>query len=369
MSVFAGPGESCCGYGAGRLCGRCGMMCHGVRCHAVTLRAAVCAAVVAAWLAAACSGVVGVRVAAAAPPAHAAAGSSALAPSLVPAKFGVGQIVVGYTDHSRLVRLPGRGLRPRPLATIIRYPAVGSVSRVDVRGARPAKAGGPYPLIVFGHGFAVTPTIYAQLLQAWAGAGYVVAAPYFPLANANAPGGPNESDLVNQPGDMSYVITRVLAGNAAPSGILSRLVDARRIAVAGQSDGGSTALATAYNVHFRDRRIGAAVVLSGARIPGVGGYDFPPPSPPLLAAQGTADRSNAPKSTYTYFGLAPSPKFLLSLWGAPHLGPYTRQQPQLGVVERTSIAFLDRYLKRLPGAAARMSRAGNVRGLATLIAG
>jgi dienelactone hydrolase len=324
----------------------------------------------AALAVAACFGAVAFALLAAAPVARAAtdsAGPGAIAAAT--RRFGVGEIVVGYTDRGRLVRLPGRGLVPRPLATVIRYPAAVDPTAVDVRGAPPAKGKGPYPLIVFAHGFAATPEIYARLLQTWAAAGYVVAAPYFPLSNRFAPGGPNESDLVNQPGDMSYVITRVLTGSAAAHGILAGLVDRARIAVAGQSDGGSTALATAYNIHFRDRRVGAAVILSGARIPGVGGYDFPPPSPPLLAAQGTADRSNAPSSTYNYFRLARSPKFLLSLIGAPHLGPYTDEQPQLGIVEQTSIAFLDRYLEHRPGAATRMRRVGNVPGVATLTAG
>jgi dienelactone hydrolase len=300
-------------------------------------------------------------------PATAPRARAATGPAIT--RFSVGEIVVGYTDHSRLVRLPGRGLVPRPLVTVIRYPALGSPGRLDVRGAPPARRLGPFPLIVFAHGFAVTPNTYANLLRAWAAAGYVVAAPYFPLSNRYAPGGPNESDLVNQPADMSYVISRVLSGSAAARGILSGLVDGRRIAVAGQSDGGSTALATAYNVHFLDRRVGAAVILSGARIPGVSGYTFPPTSPPLLAVQGTADTTNAPSSTYTYFGLARSPKFLLSLLGATHLPPYTDEQPQLGIVERTSIAFLDRYLGHREGAAARMAAAGNVPKLATLKAG
>ncbi len=55
------------------------------------------------------------------------------------------------------------------------------------------------PLIVFGHGFAVTPAYYWRLLRSWAQAGYVVAAPVFPLENQHAPGGPNEADLANQP--------------------------------------------------------------------------------------------------------------------------------------------------------------------------
>jgi dienelactone hydrolase len=253
--------------------------------------------------------------------------------------------------------------------TEIRYPALGNPSRNDVRGALPATADGPFPLIVFAHGFDITPAPYAALLQAWVRAGYVVVAPIFPLTNSGAPGGPNESDLVNQPADMSFVITQVLAADRARHGILSGLIDPKEIAVAGQSDGGSTALAVAYNAHYVDHRLGAAMVLSGAEIPGVNGYDFPPPSPPLLATQGTADTSNAPASTYQYFRIAPKPKFLLTLLGAPHLGPYTNEQPQLGIVERETIAFLGRYLERQPGARARMWSVGDVPGVATLSGG
>lgn len=280
-------------------------------------------------------------------------------------RFAVGEIVVSYTDRSRSVRLPDGRYVPRTIATVIRYPALGDPSRVDVRRAAPAKDQGPFPLIVFGHGFAVTPAPYARLLDAWAAAGYVVAAPVFPLSNANAPGGPDEADLVNQPTDMSVVITRMLGADGAPTGILARLISPGEIAVSGQSDGGSTALAAAYDTRYQDRRIGAAVILSGARIPGLTGY-FTAPGPPLLAAQGTADAVNAPSSTYTYFRLASAPKFLLRLLGAPHLGPYTTEQPQLGIVERVSIAFLDRYLKHDPGAGLRMWEAGDVRGVSAL---
>ncbi|MGZ6617564.1 MAG: alpha/beta hydrolase family protein, partial [Solirubrobacteraceae bacterium] len=230
-------------------------------------------------------------------------------------RFAVGEIVLRFTDRGRRVSYPGHGRPPRTLVTVIRYPAAGPASRVDVPGAPPARTNAPFPLIVFAHGFNITPEPYRRLLESWARAGYVVAAPIFPLTNANAPGGPNESDLINQPRDMSFVISRMLAASAG-SGVLSGLVNQRQVAVAGQSDGGSTALATAYNRNFFDRRVRGAMILSGARIPGVDGYDFPAPAPPLLAAQGTADTTNAPASTYHYFRLAPHPKFLLSLLGA-----------------------------------------------------
>jgi predicted dienelactone hydrolase len=260
--------------------------------------------------------------------------------------FAVDVRTITFVDRSRTVRIPGRSSEPRKLVTIVRYPT---------------GVAGRFPLVVFGHGFAVTPRPYTPLLEAWAHAGYVVAAPVFPLENAGAPGGPNESDLVNQPRDMSVVITGMLA-----SRFFGALLDRHAIAVSGQSDGGETALAVAYDRLFIDRRVRAAAILSGAKIPGVGGFDFPAPSPPLLATQGTADTINPPSFTRSFFDAAPPPKYLLTMFGAPHLGPYTDQQPQLGVVERVTIAFFDRYLKRDGGALRRMARGGDVPGVSHL---
>jgi dienelactone hydrolase len=216
-------------------------------------------------------------------------------------------------------------------------------------------------LVVFGHGFAVTPVPYAQLLRTWAAAGYVVAAPIFPLSNAHAPGGPDEADIVNQPGDISLVITRL------ETGFLGPMIDRHAIAVAGQSDGGMTALATAYDPPYRDTRVDAAVILSGAELPGPA-FTFRGASPPLLATQGTDDKTNLPRNTYTFFNAAPRPKYLVRLFGAGHLLPYTTEQPQLAIIERTTLAFLDIYLKHMPDAGAQLVRAGNVRGVSALTA-
>ncbi|MGN6430356.1 MAG: alpha/beta hydrolase family protein [Gaiellaceae bacterium] len=232
-----------------------------------------------------------------------------------------------FVDRSRTIRLPNGRHVPRSLETTVGYPL----------------SGGPHPLIVFAHGFALAPQTYGQLLRAWMRAGYVVAAPRFPRTNANAPGGPDESDLVNQPRDVSFVISRLLALDVRAGGALQGRIDASRIAVAGHSDGGVTALAVSYDRRFRDRRIRAAIVMSGAALPGMG--SFPPSGPQLLAIQGTADTINAPATTTAFFRLARRPKFLLWLLGASHLRPYTNQEPQLGIVERTSVAFLDHCFK------------------------
>jgi dienelactone hydrolase len=241
--------------------------------------------------------------------------------------------VLHLVDRSRTIRLPGGKRIARPVTTYLWYPPA-------------ADGNGPWPLVVFGHGFATTPFRYRRLLEAWAAAGYLVAAPVFPLGNANAPGGPDENDIVNQPRDMSFVITRLLAASASPESPLHGLVDGARIAVIGQSDGGETAFATAYERPWHDRRVRAAVILSGAEL---GGH---PPlishAAPLLAVQGTADRINPPIYTLDLFHAVGRPKFLLLLRHSGHLGPYTVPGPRLAAVERVSIAFLDHYLRGRP---------------------
>jgi dienelactone hydrolase len=277
-------------------------------------------------------------------PATAGAGSAKAHP---PYRVGIRAITI--VEH-RTMMLPGHRVVPRSLSVYVRFPEDGP---------------GHYPLVVFAHGYNVTPHPYARLLQALARAGFVVAAPVFPLSNAHAPGGANENDLLNQPGDMTAVITQMIRDSRRPGNPFSGLVNGQDVAVAGQSDGGITALLTAYNRRYRDRRVKATVIMSGAA-PSIGGYDFAPGSPAMLAIQGTADTTNLPSNTYKFFRRASKPKFLLKLLGAQHLPPYTNEQPQLGIVERTTAAFLHLYLNHLKGALGQLEQAGSVRGVTDL---
>ena len=280
------------------------------------------------------------------------------------AGYGVGARTLTLVDHTRTIQLPGGRSEPRKLLTYVRFPTDAVPARPGVAPAAPAP--GPFPLVVFAHGFDVTPATYAGLLASWTRAGYVVAAPLFPRTNPHAPGGPDEADVVNQPRDVSFVISRLVAANSA-SGPLLGEIDPRRIAVAGQSDGAETALAVADSRRYHDRRVSAALILSGAAMSGIGGYTFAPGGPALLAAQGTADTFNQPRFTYAYFRAARRPKYLLRLLGAGHLPPYTTEQPQLAIVERVTRAFLDGYLKGSTTALDELAPIGNVTGTAALV--
>ena len=134
--------------------------------------------------------------------------------------------------------------------------------------------------------------------------------------------------------------------------------------MAGHSDGADTALAVAEDPRFRDRRVDAAIILSGAEIPFVTTIRFPAAGPPLLAVQGTADTINPPGATQLFYAAAAPPKYLLTLFGMDDLPPYSTAEPALGVVERTTIAFLNRYLGT--GSVGAIVRAGTVTGVSSL---
>jgi dienelactone hydrolase len=253
------------------------------------------------------------------------------------------------------MRLPDGRVVPRVLHTMLWVPP----------GA------GPFPLVVFAHGFDITPAPYAAMLRWWAHAGFVVAAPVFPRTSPGAPGGPDEGDLVNQPGDLSAVITWLIRASRARTGAFHHLVDPHAVAVAGQSDGAITALLSSVHRGYRDRRVRAGLILSGAVLSSLPGYAFGPGGPPLLVAQGTADRTNLPRYGYGVFDDAVSarePAFLLRLLGAGHLPPYTTEQPELGVVQRVTTDFLRVYLTHTPGALPALERDGDVAGVAALTA-
>jgi hypothetical protein len=198
-------------------------------------------------------------------------------------------------------------------------------------------------LVVFASGYDLFPQSYSAMLRGIARAGYVVAAPTFPLTNPATVGGPDEADIVNQPEDVRFVAHELLVRSRSPSNPLHGLLTPGIVAIAGQSDGGDTVLASGYDSCCKDPLVKAVVVMSGQRA--IPGRYFTEPAPPLLAFQGTADRVNLPSYTTQFFSEALRPKFLVQLRGANHLVAYVGRSPWEAIVVRVTVAFLDHYLK------------------------
>lgn len=252
-------------------------------------------------------------------------------------KISVGVVSCTFVDPTRptVNYATGTNSPGRRLVTEIRYPTIRpTFGLAESPNAAPYRRQAPYPLVVFAHGYDITPQAYAKLLDVWVKAGFVVAAPIFPdtnsatiLAESDAN---TESDIDNQPADVAFVIKQLLSANATGTGCsaLNSLIQPAKIALAGQSDGGDTVAALAFENLYRDPALhfSAVEVLSGALMP--------PPSPaqkvtetgaaPLLVVQSATDLCNPPGAAIQlYSSIVERDKWFVTLKRAPHLPPYT----------------------------------------------
>jgi predicted dienelactone hydrolase len=225
------------------------------------------------------------------------------------APLRVGERSYDWVDPSRSTPANGnyRARSTREIVTTIWYPARGPASAFVHWGATPDRAHGPFPVVLLAHGHGGEPGDYAADATDWASRGYVVVAPAFPLSRRRALGGPTYADLVDQPGDLSFVLTRVLTGNVDPGSWLYGLVDARRVGAVGHSMGAWTVLALVSNPCCRDRRVTAAIILAGEMAPAFKGRFFAKGAPPLLFAHARDDDTVPYAAGVRAFLAAPRP--------------------------------------------------------------
>jgi dienelactone hydrolase len=271
----------------------------------------------------------------------------------------VGTLAVGvrtdtYVDPSRPT--PANGGAPgspnRSMATTVWYPATGVASGAAAPGAAPDLTHGPYPLIVFAHGFKVTPQRYAALLTRWASAGYVVVAPALPLLNGDAPGGPIEriDNVGPNITDLDFVLADALRRGMTPGDPLAGLIDANHVAVAGHSDGELLAYELALLPCCRDDRVKAVIPMAGnladARVlPAATGV------PVLHIMEDHDEYESYPASIAFDRQSLPAPRALLTLVNASHEPSYEQPtDPHFDLVVHATVDFLDATLKGHPEA-------------------
>ncbi len=168
-----------------------------------------------------------------------------------PGTLGVSRHSIALTDHSRPTNANGdfEGLPFRELNGFLWVPEQSEQK--------------PYPLIVYSHGFMSSVREPEYLVDFLVPKGYAIVAVDYPLSHGGAPGGANAGDVINQPGDVSFVIDALLARNADEQDNLYGLLDPSRIAVVGLSLGGLTTQFAAYHRDLRDPRLAAAASIAG----------------------------------------------------------------------------------------------------------
>jgi hypothetical protein len=78
-------------------------------------------------------------------------------------------------------------------------------------------------------------------------------------ASSLAGADPDTRDIPNQPGDISFLIDRMIALSSDPSHVLAGSIAADRIGALGASTGGLTTLLVSLHAKYRDPRIAAAM--------------------------------------------------------------------------------------------------------------
>ncbi len=237
---------------------------------------------------------------------------------LAPGPYAVGTFDAVFTDPSRptMANRNFPGAPERRLPTTVWYPA----EATNQRPPMVARSGGPFPLVVYAHGFLGNRAGGTYLARHLASHGYVVAGADFPLTSFNAPGGATFADLANQPGDVSFLISAVLSGDGEPNGGigLARRIHADAIGVMGLSLGGATSLLVTFHPQLHDPRI-AATVAHAPPACFLTQTFFATRSVPLLIVHGDIDaivpyQANAVRA----FERAQPPKYLVTLLQGNH---------------------------------------------------
>jgi pimeloyl-ACP methyl ester carboxylesterase len=202
----------------------------------------------------------------------------------------------------------------------------------------PSGAPGPLPLVVFAHGWNSDPGVYQTLLDQWAAAGFLIAAPVFPDSTDLYPGMP-VSDYGQQALDLEFVLTSLLDDE-------SLRIDPTRIAVAGHSDGGTDVALMALDPAYANARVRAYVCMSGQLPSGIAAYTVAPSPAALLVAVGTNDEYGLyPLAGQVFQAAQTSSKVEIVESGGDHLGSFIDATPAAEAMRDETTRFLELALE------------------------
>jgi len=217
-------------------------------------------------------------------------------------QYQVGHTTITFNDPARSGGTGSGGGPGRQIQTEIYYPASTAGDNVPV-------VAGQFPVITFGHGFAMTWEAYSNIWQRYAAKGYILA---FPRTEGGLLPAPSHGDFGT---DLRQVADKMLALNTNASSIFNGKVLQRAVIMGHSMGGGATMLASANNSN-----IVGIVGLAPAETNPEATLAATNVSVPALIFSGTADGVTPAAEHHTpiYNGLASSCKNFVNIIGGGH---------------------------------------------------
>jgi dienelactone hydrolase len=152
-------------------------------------------------------------------------------------QYDIGHTTLTFNDPGRTGGFGSGGGAGRQIQTEIYYPAT-------VAGEDVALAPGSFPVIVFGHGFAMTWDAYANIWEALAPEGFILA---FPRTEGNLFPSPSHGDFGL---DLALIAERMQAENNLPTSLFQNGVSTKTALMGHSMGGGATVLAASSNANI-----------------------------------------------------------------------------------------------------------------------
>jgi dienelactone hydrolase len=216
--------------------------------------------------------------------------------------YAVGETTITFNDPARTGGFGSGGGPGRQIETKIYYPATSAGTNTPVAGTN-------LPVVVFGHGFAMTWDAYEPLYDSLAGRGYVVA---LPRTEGSLLPAPSHGDFGK---DLALVSQRMINLNTVTTSLFFQKLNGRR-AIGGHSmGGGSTFLANQYTSGVNCFFTLAAAETNPSAVSAAAGM-----TAPSLVIAGSLDCVAPPASNQLlmYNSTASSCKTYVSITGAYH---------------------------------------------------
>lgn len=229
-------------------------------------------------------------------------GIFALIHILTCAQFSVGHTTITFNDPSRTGGYGSGGGTGRQIQTEIYYPTL-------TAGENVAVAIGEYPVIIFGHGFAMAWDAYSNIWQRYAAKGYILA---FPRTEGSLIPAPSHSDFAL---DLSLVSEKMIALNVNTSSLFYQRINGNSAIMGHSMGGGASILASSGNSSIKTVVGLAPAETNPSAISSASGV-----SVPALVFSGSSDGVTPPQDHHIpiYNGLASACKSFVSITGGAH---------------------------------------------------